>query len=76
MRRLLGRTEQVTLIVCHELALRLIIEAAAGPGRARAQVANAVPYLFDEQALRGALDQLASHAPAAPLDQRRADAAA
>jgi broad specificity phosphatase PhoE len=75
VRRLLDRREQTTLIVCHELALRSILAAAhSAPHRhAKAEAANAVPYLVDEQALRRALERLqASH----PSQDRRADAAA
>jgi broad specificity phosphatase PhoE len=74
VRRLLDRTEPTTLIVCHELALRLILAAADRPTRREAQseVANAVPYLIDEQALRGALAGL----EAAPVQHWNTDAAA
>jgi broad specificity phosphatase PhoE len=60
LRRLLARTEPVTLVVLHELALRHIISAAASgmsqlPGTG---FSNAVPYLFDERAVRRAADAL------------------
>jgi broad specificity phosphatase PhoE len=68
LRRLLGRSEAVTLIVGHELAIRYIVEAAAGAntlGLSEIRIANATPYLFNETALRSAaerLDALASPA--------------
>jgi broad specificity phosphatase PhoE len=54
LRRLLMRTEPVTLIVIHQLALHHI---ALGASTTRVPVAsssfaNAVPYLFDEQAIQ------------------------
>jgi probable phosphoglycerate mutase len=57
VRRLLGRQEQTTLIVCHELALRSILAAASNTTqpRSHSEVANAVPYLLDELVLRRAL---------------------
>jgi broad specificity phosphatase PhoE len=60
VRRLLGRSEQTTLVVCHELALRSIFDAADAPPRRKPTpgFANAVPYLVDEQALHGALERL------------------
>jgi broad specificity phosphatase PhoE len=60
LRRLLARTEPVTLVVLHELALRHITGTAA-PGRARLPgtgFSNAVPYLFGERAVRRAADAL------------------
>ena len=52
LRRLLARTETVTLVVIHEFALRHIAMAAAAGGSRLPDmaVANAVPYLFDERA--------------------------
>jgi len=68
--RLLQRDERVTLVVCHELALRHIIAAAGGADSSVAgtEVAHAIPYLFHEQALRRAVAGLealtcASHEP-------------
>jgi broad specificity phosphatase PhoE len=69
LRRLVTRTEPVTLVVLHELALRHIVTAAAPslfrlPGT---EFANAVPYLFDERAVRRAADALEARAtPAGP----------
>jgi broad specificity phosphatase PhoE len=52
LRRLLARTETVTLVVLHEFALRYITHAVAPDGsRSPAEpVGNAVPVLFDEHA--------------------------
>ena len=59
LRRLLARTETVTLIVIHELGLRHIVTAAAGLSRGPDMVfANAVPFLFDEHAVRHAAASL------------------
>jgi alpha-ribazole phosphatase len=57
LRRLLSRDEQITLIVCHELALRYITAAAGGVdlSRSTVEIANAVPYLFDERAVHRAV---------------------
>jgi broad specificity phosphatase PhoE len=66
LRRLLGRTEPVTLVVAHEHALRSIATAAAhdpssfGPDTA---LVNAVPYSFDERALRRARTGLLARVP-------------
>jgi broad specificity phosphatase PhoE len=52
--RLLARAERLTLVVCHEMAVRYAINAAAGSdeldGPVR-YVANATPYLYDEESL-------------------------
>jgi broad specificity phosphatase PhoE len=58
--RLLDQPAQATLIVGHELALRLILAAAGGPAsrHTHAEIPSAVPYLVDEKALREALDRL------------------
>jgi broad specificity phosphatase PhoE len=50
MRRLLARTETVTLVVLHEFALRYVaLAVGADPSRLPSEaVGNAVPYLFDE----------------------------
>ena len=75
VRRLLGRREQTTLVVCHELALRSILAAASTTTRrnGQAEMANAMPYLIDEQALRRALGRLQR---SRPFHVRHADAAA
>lgn len=60
LRRLLARTEPVTLVVLHEMGLRHIAAAAGpgGPGADGAEFGNAVPYLFDERAVRRAAEML------------------
>jgi broad specificity phosphatase PhoE len=78
LQRLLARSEAVTLIVAHELALRYISTAAAAntsPSAAQSSIANAVPYLFDENALRRATECLDALAPPAPHELRRPQAA-
>jgi broad specificity phosphatase PhoE len=66
LRRLLAREEQVTLVVIHEIALRSIAAAAAGSSPlASTVVPHAVPYLFDEPAVRRAAASLAAGTPAA-----------
>lgn len=76
VRRLLDRSERITLIVCHELALRSILACASKTiqGHPQAEVANAVPYLLDERALHRALAHL--QASQSPFHDRHADAAA
>ena len=62
LRHLLDRTETVTLVVIHDLALRYIAAAAAtgsSPSNGTA-FPNAVPYLFDEPAARRAAASLAA----------------
>jgi broad specificity phosphatase PhoE len=61
--RLLAREVPVMLVVTHELALRSIVQAAApdlltSPG---VDLANAVPYLFGEHAVRRAALGLRHH---------------
>jgi len=51
LRRLLDSEHQVTLIVCHELALRSLVDSSA-------EVAQATPYLVDEQGLLVAVGRL------------------
>jgi broad specificity phosphatase PhoE len=66
LQRLLERTEPVTLVVTHEHALRSIATAAThdpssiGPDTA---LVNAVPYSFDERALRRARTGLLARVP-------------
>jgi broad specificity phosphatase PhoE len=57
LRRLLSRTETVTLLVVHELALRQIAAAATTSSSLSAQpsFANALPYLFDQRAIERAI---------------------
>lgn len=57
--RILERTEQVTLIVCHEIPVRYAVNAAAGSDDLNApihDIANATPYVFDDAGLRRAVD--------------------
>ena len=58
--RLLERDEPVTLVVCHEIPVRYLANAAAGSAELNGPlryVANATPYLFDEQSLRRAAER-------------------
>ena len=51
---LTARTERVTLVVAHEIAVRYAVNAAAGSDELDApthDIRNAAPYLFDEEAL-------------------------
>jgi broad specificity phosphatase PhoE len=78
LQRLLARNEPVTLIVAHELALRYVAAAAAAdasPSAAQSSIANAVPYLFDENALSRATDCLDALAPPTPHELHRPRAA-
>ena len=59
--RLLERDEAVTLVVCHEIPVRYLVNAAAGSGELNGPlkyVANADPYLFDEESLRRAVERI------------------
>jgi len=52
--RLLERSEQTLLVVCHEVPVRYAVNAAAGSGELDGpehSIPNATPYLFDETAL-------------------------
>ena len=61
LRRLLDRTETVTLVVIHDLALRYIAAAATSSSPLNGTVfPNAVPYLFDQPAARRAAASLAA----------------
>jgi len=66
--RLLSRTERVTLIIVHELALRSIAETAThSPFVPNAALGNAMPYLFETHTVMraaGRLDKMAR--PLAP----------
>ncbi len=61
LRTLLDAPAAVVLVVCHEIPVRYALNAASGsheldaPARA---IANATPYLFDEQALTRAADRI------------------
>jgi probable phosphoglycerate mutase len=59
--RLLARDERVTLVVCHEIPVRYAINAANGSDDLDGplhQVANAAPYVFDDAALRRAVERI------------------
>jgi probable phosphoglycerate mutase len=59
--RLLSREEEVTLVVCHEIPVRYLVNAAAGSGELNGPhryVANAEPYLFDETSLQRAVTRI------------------
>ncbi|HEY3576463.1 MAG TPA: histidine phosphatase family protein [Gaiellaceae bacterium] len=60
-RRLLARDEPTTLVVCHEIPVRYLVNAAGGSDELNGPlrfVANATPYLFDEPALRRAAERI------------------
>ena len=65
--RILGRRYETVLIVCHEIPLRYALNGAAGSdeldGPIR-ELRNATPYLFDEQALRRAIERIEHLTPA------------
>lgn len=59
--RLLARHEQVILVVCHEIPVRYLVNAAAGSAELNGPlkyVANADPYLFDEASLHRAVQRI------------------
>jgi probable phosphoglycerate mutase len=59
--RLLTRDEPATLVVCHEIPVRYLANAAAGSGELNGPlklVANATPYLFDDTALHRAVERI------------------
>jgi 2,3-bisphosphoglycerate-dependent phosphoglycerate mutase len=59
--RLLGRDEMVTLVVCHEIPVRYLVNAAAGADDLNGPlrfVANATPYLFDGTSLGRAVERM------------------
>jgi broad specificity phosphatase PhoE len=52
--RLLARDEETTLVVCHEIPVRYLVNTAGGSDALDGPlrfVANATPYLFDEESL-------------------------
>src|SRR5436190_192953 len=61
LERLLARDEQTTLVVCHEIPVRYVVNAAGGSddlnGPLRT-VANATPYLFDDEAIARAVGRI------------------
>jgi 2,3-bisphosphoglycerate-dependent phosphoglycerate mutase len=61
VRRLLARSEPTTLVVCHEIPVRYLVNAAGGSDELNCPlrfVANATPYLFDEAALHRAAERI------------------
>jgi broad specificity phosphatase PhoE len=72
LRRLLGRTETITLVVIHDLALRYIAAAATNPLPSNGTAfPNAVPYLFDQPAARRAAASLAALTSSAQSESDR-----
>jgi broad specificity phosphatase PhoE len=65
LRDLASSPETVTLVVCHEHALRHVL-TAAGRGAAETTLENGVPYLLDDHALRRVVECLDALAPPAP----------
>ena len=58
---LLARDETATLVVCHEIPVRYLANAAAGSGELNGplrSVGNAEPYLFAEASLRRAVERI------------------
>jgi broad specificity phosphatase PhoE len=59
--RLLARGEPATLVVCHEIPVRYLANAAAGSDELDGPlryVANASPYVFDDSSLRRAVERI------------------
>jgi broad specificity phosphatase PhoE len=59
--RLLARAEPATLVVCHEIPVRYLANAAAGSRELDGPlhyVANASPYVFDDSSLRRAVERI------------------
>jgi broad specificity phosphatase PhoE len=59
--RLLERDEPVTLVVCHEIPVRYLANAAGGSAELNGplnRVANATPYAFDEDGLARAVARI------------------
>ena len=59
--RLLARDERVTLVVAHEIPVRYAVNAANGSDRLDGplhDIANATPYVFDDAALRRAVERM------------------
>ena len=59
--RLLARDEAATLVVCHEIPVRYLANAAAGSRELNGPlhyVANAAPYVFDDTSLRRAVERI------------------
>jgi probable phosphoglycerate mutase len=59
--RLLAREEPTTLVVCHEIPVRYLVNAAAGSDTLDGPlhyVANAAPYFFDDESLRRTVERI------------------
>ena len=59
--RLLARNEATTLVVCHEIPVRYLVNAAGGSDELNGPfryVANAAPYLFAEPSLGRAVERI------------------
>jgi probable phosphoglycerate mutase len=59
--RLLERDESTTLVVCHEIPVRYLVNGAGGSDTLDGPlhyVANATPYVFDADSLRRALGRI------------------
>jgi broad specificity phosphatase PhoE len=59
--RLLARNERTILVVCHEIPVRYLVNAAGGSETLDGplhDVANATPYLFDGTSLRAAVEHI------------------
>jgi broad specificity phosphatase PhoE len=66
LRRLVERPGDIALVVTHQIGIRYLLEAASGIralDESGMRIPNAVPYLFDESALRNAIDCLDVLAP-------------
>jgi broad specificity phosphatase PhoE len=60
-RRLLARSEERILVVCHEIPVRYAVNAAAGSDDLDSpthDIANATPYLFDDESLQRAAGRI------------------
>ena len=59
--RLLARDERATLVVCHEIPVRYLVNSAGGSDSLDGPlhyVANAAPYLFDDTSLSRAVGRI------------------
>lgn len=59
--RLLARDEAATLVVCHEIPVRYLVNAATGSDELNGPlqyVANAAPYVFDDTSLQHAVERI------------------
>jgi broad specificity phosphatase PhoE len=64
--RLLARSEKRILVICHEISIRYAVNTAAGSDeldRPVHEIANCVPYLFDEDGLERAAAGISRRAP-------------